>query len=121
MIKTELVTISIRARPPGAEVNPVSVRDDQIIAFAKRYAVPTIYEFRYYVAAGGLVSYGPDILDSYRLTGNLVGRILKGEKPGDLPVMRPSKFELVVNMKTAKALGIEVPNSMQLLADEIIE
>jgi putative ABC transport system substrate-binding protein len=96
-------------------------RHDQIIALAKRYAVPTIYEFRYYVVAGGLASYGPDILDSYRQTGNLVGRILKGEKPADLPVMRPSKFELVINMKTAKALGIEVPNSMQLLADEVIE
>jgi putative ABC transport system substrate-binding protein len=96
-------------------------RHDHIIALAKRYAVPTIYEFRYYVVAGGLASYGPDILDSYRQTGNLVGRILKGEKPADLPVMRPSKFELVINMKTAKALGIEVPNSMQLLADEVIE
>jgi putative ABC transport system substrate-binding protein len=96
-------------------------RQDQIIALAKRYAIPTIYEFRHFVAAGGLISYGPDILDSYRQTGNLVGRILKGEKPADLPVMRPSKFELVINMKTAKALGIEVPNSMQLLADEVIE
>jgi putative ABC transport system substrate-binding protein len=96
-------------------------RHDQIIALAKRYAVPTIYEFRYYVVAGGLASYGPDIVDAYRQTGNLVGRILKGEKPSDLPVMRPSKFELVINMKTAKTLGIEVPNSMQLLADEVIE
>ncbi len=96
-------------------------RQHQIVALAKRYAVPTIYEFRHFVVAGGLISYGPDPHDSYRQTGNLVGRILKGEKPADLPVMRPSKFELVINMKTAKALGIEVPNSMQLLADEVIE
>jgi putative ABC transport system substrate-binding protein len=93
----------------------------QIVALAKRYAVPTIYEFRHFVVAGGLISYGPDPHDSYRQTGSLVGRILKGEKPADLPVMRPSKFELVINMETAKALGIEVPNSMQLLANEVIE
>jgi putative ABC transport system substrate-binding protein len=96
-------------------------RQQQIIALAKRYAIPTIYEFRHFVVAGGLFSYGPDPRDTYRQTGSLVGRILKGEKPADLPVMRPSKFELVINMKTAKALRIEVPNSMQLLADEVIE
>ena len=73
------------------------------------------------MVAGGLFSYGSDPRDTYRQTGSLVGRILKGEKPADLPVMRPSKFELVINMKTAKALRIEVPNSMQLLADEVIE
>jgi putative tryptophan/tyrosine transport system substrate-binding protein len=96
-------------------------RQHQIVALAKRYAVPTIYEFHHFVVAGGLISYGPDPHDSYRQAGSLVGRVLKGEKPADLPVMRPSKFELVINMKTAKALGIEVPNSMQLLADEVIE
>jgi len=96
-------------------------RQHQIVAMAKHYAMPTIYEFRHFVVAGGLISYGSDPHDSYRQTGNLVGRILKGEKPADLPVMRSSKFELVINMKTAKALGIEVPNSMQLLADEVIE
>ena len=96
-------------------------RREQIVALAKRYAVPTIYEWRSFALAGGLVSYGPDRLASYRQAGVLVGRILKGEKAGDLPVMRPSKFELIINMKAAKALGIEVPTSMQLLADEVIE
>ena len=96
-------------------------RREQIVALAQRYAVPTIYEWRSFALAGGLVSYGPDRLASYRQAGVLVGRILKGEKAGDLPVMRPSKFELIINMKTANALGIEVPNSMQLLADEVIE
>jgi len=96
-------------------------RRDQVVALAKLRAVPTIYEFRHFVEAGGLLSYGPDSRAAYRQAGNLVGRILKGERPADLPVMLPSKFELVINMKTAKALGIEVPNSMQLLADEVIE
>ena len=96
-------------------------RKDQIVALTRRFAVPTIYEFRAFVDAGGLVSYGPDIFASYRQAGLLVGRILKGEKPRDLPVMRPTKFELIINVKAAKALGIEVPNSMQLLADEVIE
>lgn len=96
-------------------------RRHQVVALAKLYAVPTIYEFRHFVEAGGLFSYGPEPNASYRQTGNLVGRILKGERPADLPVMQPSKFELVINMKTARALGIEVPNSMQLLADEVIE
>ena len=96
-------------------------RREQIVALAQRYAVPTIYEWRSFALAGGLVSYGPDRLASYRQAGVLVGRILKGEKAGDLPVMRPSKFELIINMKAAKALGIEVPSSMQLLADEVIE
>jgi putative ABC transport system substrate-binding protein len=96
-------------------------RRHQVVSLAKLYAVPTIYEFRHFVEAGGLFSYGPEPNASYRQAGNLVGRILKGERPADLPVMQPSKFELVINMKAAKALGIEVPNSMQLLADEVIE
>jgi putative ABC transport system substrate-binding protein len=96
-------------------------RLDQIAALARRYSVPATFQFREFAAAGGLMSYGPQIGESYRQTGILAGRILRGDKPADLPVMRMTKFELVINMKTAKALGIEVPVSMQLLADEVID
>ncbi len=94
---------------------------DQIAALAKRYSVPTMFQFREYTAAGGLMSYGPSFGESYRQSGILAGRILRGEKPADLPVMQSNKFELVINVKTAKALGIEVPISMQMLADEVID
>ena len=94
---------------------------DQIAALARRYSVPATFQFREFPAAGGLMSYGPVRGEGYRQTGILAGRILKGEKPADLPIMRPTKFELVINMNAAKALGIEVPISMQMLADEVIE
>jgi putative tryptophan/tyrosine transport system substrate-binding protein len=94
---------------------------DQIAALAKRYSVPATFQFREFAAAGGLMSYGPRFGEAYRQVGILAGRILRGEKPADLPVMQPTKFELIINMKTAKALGIEVPISMQMLADEVIE
>jgi putative ABC transport system substrate-binding protein len=96
-------------------------RLDQIAALARRYSVPATFQFREFAAAGGLMSYGPGFGETFRQAGILAGRILKGEKPADLPVMQPTKFELVINMKTAKALGIDVPASMQLLADEVIE
>jgi putative tryptophan/tyrosine transport system substrate-binding protein len=96
-------------------------RIDQMAALARRHSVPATFQFREFAAAGGLMSYGPRIAEGYRQAGILAGRILKGEKPADLPVIRPTKFELVINMNAAKALGIVVPISMQMLADEVIE
>jgi putative ABC transport system substrate-binding protein len=93
----------------------------EIADLATRHKIPTMYELRNYVDAGGLISYGASPLEMYRKGAALVGQILRGKKPADLPVLQPTKFELVINLKTAKALGIEVPNSMQLLADEVIE
>jgi len=94
---------------------------DQIIALAARHVIPAVYPVRQFAVSGGLMSYGTDFADSYRQAGVYAGRIVRGEKPADLPVQRSTKFELVINLKTAKVLGLAVPNSMQLLADEVIE
>jgi putative tryptophan/tyrosine transport system substrate-binding protein len=142
--------IQAAAQPLGVEVSPVSVRDPSeieravsafgrvangglivtgsalahhnlIIALAAKYKLPAIYPYRYVVTAGGLISYGFDLLDQYRRSASYVDRILKGEKAADLPVQAPTKYELIVNLKTAKTLGLTMPQSLLAGADEVIE
>jgi putative tryptophan/tyrosine transport system substrate-binding protein len=97
------------------------IHRDLIVALAVRHQLPAVYPVRVFAASGGLISYGPDLLDQNRRAASYVDRILKGEKPADLPVQAPVKYELVINLQTAKALGLEVPPTLLDRADEVIE
>jgi putative ABC transport system substrate-binding protein len=102
--------------------HPVTTGNRELILkMAAQYRLPAVYPFRYYVAEGGLISYGVDTVDLFRRAAIYVDRILRGAKPRDLPVQAPSKFEMAINLKTAKALGLDVPLHLQQLADEVIE
>jgi putative tryptophan/tyrosine transport system substrate-binding protein len=97
------------------------IHRELIITLAARYRLPAVYSFRYAVTGGGLISYGPDSIDPHRRAAGYVDRILKGEKPADLPVQAPTKYELAINLKTAKTLGLDVPTSLIARANEVIE
>ena len=117
-------TVAAFARAPngGMIVTPgATTHRALIIALAARHALPSVYPYRYFVAGGGLISYGPDTIDSFRRAAGYVDRILRGEKPAELPVQAPTKYELVINLKSAKALGLDIPATVYARADEVIE
>ena len=119
-----VVAAQARGLNSGLIVMPdgfMNVHRAEVTSLAARYRLPAVYPYRFFVELGGLLSYGPDQTDNFRRAATYVDRILRGEKPADLPVQAPVKFELVVNIKTAKALGLDVPFLLQQRADEVIE
>ena len=121
----ERVVTAFARSPNGGMIVTASplalLHRELIVKLAARHEMPAVYNLRSYVTSGGLISYGPDIVDNYRRAAGYVDRVLKGEQPADLPVQAPTKFELVINLKTAKALGIEVSANMVARADAVIE
>ena len=115
-----LVHLHAGALVVGADPS-LTNRREQLVALASRHAVPSIYAWREFAASGGLISYGPSLTSAFRLVGHYAGKVLKGAKPGDLPVEQPTKLELVINLKTAKALGLTIPQSLLQRADQVIE
>jgi len=113
--RTANAGLIVTANPSGATHRSL------IVSLASKYQLPAVYPFRFYTTNGGLISYGPDFVDQYRRAAGYVARILKGEKPADMAVQAPTKYEMVINLKTAKALGITVPISLLGRADEVIE
>ena len=115
----------VGSEPNGALIvlsGPLTgVHRDFIVLLAVKHRLPMVHPYRYFTAAGGLMSYGPDLIDQYRRAAGYVDRVLKGERPGDLPVQLPTKYSLVINLKTAKALGLDVPDKLLAIADEVIE
>ena len=124
-MEIERAFAALATEPDGAVIlvptATVVSRREKIIALAAQYHLPAIYPYRYFAAEGGLMSYGTDPADQYRQAASYVDRLLKGEKPADLPIQQPTKFEFVINLKTAKALGLTIPETLLAAADEVIQ